>query len=415
MNYEELLEARNEGKKRQTLQPIGGYYREQVDGKWRGVVDIKPELNSNIAFTKALAEECERNKTLANHRQIHFTAVKEGSEISQLELETGTFLSFEQLLLDNPAVVAQKDFVDNTLSSLVEITTYLHEQGLKQVCYSPRTVFVRKGDNSAMLLSHGSFYLGLSDQQAFYGEDAQFVAPEVLEHGTIDERCDIYSIGKFMQAIFDSADIPLEYRSVLKKATSQLPEDRFTTAADMLKAVQQKKNLFRSVLTFVAALVIALVCVGLYFELFPETQPVEFVKPAPRQATDDLIDDGFDPAELGVAGDGDSLVVDEASQRDYQSKAEEIFRKKYEKEADRILSKIYNKEYMSNSEKKFMTESESTIGELMKAQSEIGSEAGLSPERSQLIASEIIDRVTNQKKRSLGGTNSRGVQLPGNK
>ena len=99
MNYEELLEARNEGKKRQTLQPIGGYYREQVDGKWRGVVDIKPELNSNIAFTKALAEECERNKTLANHRQIHFTPVMEGSEISQLELETGTFLSFEQLLL----------------------------------------------------------------------------------------------------------------------------------------------------------------------------------------------------------------------------------------------------------------------------------------------------------------------------
>ena len=75
--------------------------------------------------------------------------------------------------------------------------------------------------------------------------------------------------------------------------------------------------------------------------MFPESSPVEFVKPAPRQATDDLLDDGFDPAELGVIGDGDSLVYDEearaATQRDYQAKAEEIFRKMYEKEADRIL------------------------------------------------------------------------------
>ena len=101
--------------------------------------------------------------------------------------------------------------------------------------------------------------------------------------------------------------------------------------------------------------------------------------------------------------------------RDYQAKAEEIFRKKYEKEADRILSKIYNKDYMSNSEKKFLSESESTIEELMKSQSELGEEAGLTPERSQLIATEIIERITNQKKKELGGTNSRGVQLPDKK
>ena len=161
------------------------------------------------------------------------------------------------------------------------------------------------------------------------------------------------------------------------------------------------------------ACVLTMLCVGIYFEYFPDTQPIEFVKPAPRQPTDDLIDDGFDPAELGVTSEGDSLVVDEAAQRDYQAKAEEIFRKKYEKEADRILSKIYNKEYMSNSEKQFLSESESTIDELMKSQSELGAEAGLTPERSQLIATEIIERITNQKKKELGGTNSRGVQLPG--
>ena len=395
MNYEELLAARNEGKQHKMRQPVGGYYREQVDGKWRGMVDITPELNGNIAFSKGLQEECEKNKTLANNRQIHFTPVEENGEVRQLQLELGNYQTFEQLLADNPAIVAEKGFIDNLFNSLVDITEYLHQQGIRHVCYSPKTVFARKGDNSALLLSHGSFYLGMNDQREFYGDDAQYVAPEVLDHGTIDDRCDVYSIGRFLQSLFDHADLPIAYRKAIKKAVSESPEDRFNTLTDMQKAITTVRSSIRSAVTFVAALVIALLCIGIYFELFPETEPVEFVKPAPRTATDDLLDDGFDPEELGVTSDGDSLVVDEATQRDFEAKAEQIFRKKYEKEADRILSKIYNKQYMNSSEKKFLAESETTINELMKVQSDLGSDAGLSPERSQLIATEIIERITN--------------------
>ena len=412
MNYEELLAARNEGKQHKMRQPVGGYYREQVDGKWRGMVDITPELNGNIAFSKGLQEEGEKNKTLANNRQIHFTPVEENGEVRQLQLELGNYQTFEQLLADNPAIVAEKGFIDNLFNSLVDITEYLHQQGIRHVCYSPKTVFARKGDNSALLLSHGSFYLGMNDQREFYGDDAQYVAPEVLDHGTIDDRCDVYSIGRFLQSLFDHADLPIAYRKAIKKAVSESPEDRFNTLTDMQKAITTVRSSIRSAVTFVAALVIALLCIGIYFELFPETEPVEFVKPAPRTATDDLLDDGFDPEELGVTSDGDSLVVDEATQRDFEAKAEQIFRKKYEKEADRILSKIYNKQYMNSSEKKFLAESETTINELMKVQSDLGSDAGLSPERSQLIATEIIERITNQKKKELGLDKHLGVQLP---
>ena len=416
MNYEELLAARNEGQKHPVMQPIGGFYREQVDGKWRCVVDIRPELNQNIAFSKALQAECEKNATMVDKHQIHFTAVKnDAGDVERLELELGNYQTFEQLLMDNPAIVAEKGFMDTVLESLVEATSYLHSQQLRHVCYSPKTVFVRKGDSMALLLSHGSFYQAMSDLNEFYGDDVKFVAPEVLNGGTVDDRCDVYGIGKFMLSLYDQSDLPLEYRSALKKAASESPEDRFNTPEDLLKAIQKRRASFKSLLTLLGVLIAVLVCVGLYFEYFPETQPVEFVNPVPRQPTDDLIDDGFDPAELGVTSDGDSLVVDEATQRDYQAKAEEIFRKKYEKEADRILSKIYNKDYMSNSEKQFMSESESTIQELMKSQSKLGDEAGLTPERSQLIATEIIERITNQKKKELGGTNSRGIQLPDKK
>jgi hypothetical protein len=402
MNYEEMLAAKNDGKLNKTLLPIGEYYRVQIDGKYRAVIRVRPELNSSIAFSGALKTECERNKTLVNRYQLHYTPViNENGEVEQLDVEAGVFLSMEQLLNENPAVVAEKGFIDNTLQALVDITTYLHSQGIRHICYSPKTVMVRKGDHAVMLLSHGSFYLTMDDQRGFYGDDVAFVAPEVLEHGTIDDRCDVYSIGKFMEAIFQHAGMSVEYRNALKKATSEKPEDRYETPQALLKAVQARRSMMRSIMMLVAAVIAGLVIFEIYLEMVPETTQVEYVKPAPRQATDDLLDDGFKPEDLGVVSADSISEEDQEAQRVYRAKAEAIFRKNYEKEADRILSKIYNKDYMNATEKQFAAQSQSTIEELMKVQQKMGQEASLTPERAQLIASEIIERITNDKKKQL--------------
>ena len=397
-----MLAAKNEGKQNRTLLPIGEYYRIQTDGKYHAVVRIHQELNSSIVFSGALKKECERNKTLINRYQLHFTPVmNENGEVEQLDVENGVFLSMEQLLTENPAVVAEKGFIDNTLKALVDITTYLHSQGIRHVCYSPKTVMVRRGDHAVMLLSHGSYYMAMNDQRGFYGDDAVYVAPEVLDHGTIDDRCDVYSIGKFMEAIFLHAGMSVEYRKAMKKATSEKPEDRYDTPLALLKAVQSNRSMMRTGMLLAAAVVVALIAFEIYSELVPEPTQVEFVKPAPRQATDDLLDDGFKPEDLGVVSADSLSEEDLETQRMYRAKAEEIFRKNYEKEADRILSKIYNKDYMNTTEKQFAAQSQSTIEELMKVQQKMGQEASLTPERAQLIASEIIERVTNEKKKQM--------------
>ena len=390
--------------------PIGEFFRAKMDNKYQSRVDIHDSLIASITFSEALKRECEENNTIGDKHQLHFTPVMQNDEIVSLAIvESGQYMSFAEMLSETPAVVANHNFLEIVLEGLVSITALLHKRGIRHICFSPRTVFARKGDYSPMLLSHGSYYLSMSNLEEFYGEDAQYVAPEVLRHGTIDDRCDVYSISKFMQSLCAVSDMPIEYRRAMKKAASESPEDRYYTPEELLNAVRKQHSFIHSAIIVSISCVVALVCVGLYFDMFPETSPVEFVKPVPRQPTDDLIDDGFDPAELGVTNSGDSLIYDQASERDFQVKAEEIFRKKYTQEAERILSKIYNKKYMSNAEKKFTAESESTIDELMKKQAELGSNAGLTPERSQLIATEIIDRITEQKKKEMGGTNSRAI------
>ena len=142
-----------------------------------------------------------------------------------------------------------------------------------------------------------------------------------------------------------------------------------------------------------------------------EQENIEFVQPAAHTATDYLIDDGFRPEDLGVVPPDSMSEEAVATQREYNAKAEEIFRKRYEKEADRILSKIYNSKNMGNTEKNFRAMSESNVKELLKAQEELAADAAIDPARSHAIATEIIERLTNQKKAAIGmGSNANGVQ-----
>ena len=412
MNYEELIASRRDGKLNKTRLPIGDYYRQQIDGKYRSVVDIAAELNSNIKFSEALKAECEQNASLTNQHILHFRPQTEGHDIVRLEMEQGQYQPLQQVLNDTPAIVAEPNFIEEFTRQLLETAAYLHEQGVFCVCYSPQTIFLRKGDNAVLLMHVGSHYLSMSDPQQIYHDGLEeFVAPEVMNKGAIDNRCDIYSIGRLLQKVFDQSDMPLELRKVVKRAVSESPEDRFNTPADMLATITRKRNTYRSFITGIIAVAIAGLVIALYFDMMPESTPVEFVKPVERQATDDLLDDGFSPEELGVVSDGDSLVAAErATQEEYQAKAEAIFRKRYTEAADKILSKIYNKDRMNANEKNFMSQSESTVDELMKAQQEIASESALDPAKSQLIATEIIERLTEQKKNALGGSNRRGIQ-----
>ena len=96
-----------------------------------------------------------------------------------------------------------------------------------------------------------------------------------------------------------------------------------------------------------------------------------------------------------------SLTIDEKEMKAYQAKAEQIFRKQFTKEADRILSKVYNKEKMNLSEKDFMARSRSMTEELAKVEEKLAKEANLGNERSQRVASEIIDQLTTKKMEAL--------------
>lgn len=402
MNYEELLESRNGAAMAKQALPFGWMHKQMADGKYVNVVDLKDDLKDSLVFTDALAAEADQNKHLNHRGQIHFEPQRDSAGLYGVTIDQGSYTTFSRLLEDHPAVVAQDQYVVNTIKALLEMATYLHGQGVYHLCFAPDNVLARKNDNVPMLLFHGSAYRTIRNLRELYGDSAAFIAPEVLDGGKFDERSDVFSIGKFMEYLYKQSNIPLELKGVIAKATDANPEQRYLSADEMLKAINSRQSTRSSVVMGGAALLVVLICFGLYFSLVPDREDIEFVKPAPKEAEEDFLDDGFDPVtELGLVVDSSASQIDEKKLREYEAKAEQIFRKNFTREANRILSGIYSDDRMRNNEKNFLAGSHSTMEELVKAQTKLGNDAGLAETRSKVIASEIIDQVTNRLKKQM--------------
>lgn len=414
MNFEELLETRDVRKTTKVRLPYGFFYKRLIDGKYSNFVEFHDEVADHVAFSNCVRTEAADMEKIANKHQLHFMPNEGDGGVYAIAVEVGNFITFEQLVNDNPAVIAHETFATDTLHDLVEITELLNDKGIYHVCFAPSNVLARKSDSSVRLLCHGSFYAKL-DQETLYDGVEDYVAPEVMAGGEITARADVYSLAKFVVWLYRSAGLPFEWRRVIARATAEDPERRYQSVRDFYNALVNHKNMRRTALVGFAAVAIALAIVGSYFYMLPQPDDVEYVKAVEEPIPDDMLDEENLLYGLGADADSatiaqivakqarmkDSLSIDEKEMKAYQAKAEQIFRKQFTKEADRILSKVYNNEKMNLSEKDFMVRSRQMTEELAKAESELAKSANLGNERSQRIASEIIDQLTTKKMEAL--------------
>ncbi len=408
MNFEEMLHAREGNSTRQENLPFGVLYKKQVDHKYVLVLSVKPQLLDSLGIRKALQDDYSKNQHIRIKEQLHYELHEMEDGQVELELEGGSYQSFAQLLEVNPAVVAKSGFVDDVISRLFDGLDQLHAESLFYLCLAPQNLLIRKGDEMPMMLLHASSFPLKPILEIAFESCKDYIAPEVLEGEPISARSDIYSLGCFIRFLFSQGSVPFEYKGLIDKATQQDPEKRYNSIADMKSALQKRRAFKHSFLSFVAALVVVLCCVGLYVELVPEAEDVEFIEVPQKEQTSELFDESFSPVDsveleiLSDSGDMDTVTVEEREAIDiYMKKSEEIFRKTFAKEADRILSKIYSDENMSASEKKFMSSNNAMRDELMKVQQSLAEQSGISDDVAGRISMEVIDAITIEKQKHL--------------
>lgn len=396
MNFEEMLNAQEGQKPHREHTLLGSFYRRQVDGKYRHFIELRPNLTDSIVFCEALKTEQQWALRQRSKQQLRYELRYEGSNLSEIEVEQGNFITLASLLDQNPAIVAGKGFIDDFVKALFDCSAALHEEGVFHLCFAPNNIFLRKNDNKPFLLCHGSFYKGMTDQSALYAGVEDYVAPEVLSGQTPDQRSDVYSIGRLIEFLFNQGSMSYEYKQIVKKATDANPSKRYKSIEKMRQALVQKRSARRSILAFASVLLISLLAVYIYVDSLPEsTGTIEFEE-HPQQEANDLF--SSDELDVDTAFLADSIdLSDEA----LMQKAEMIYRKRYQKVADEILSRVYNKQHMGTSEKKFIANSQSMAEELLKAQQELAGEAGIPESMAGRIGHEIVEQLTVQKQKSL--------------
>lgn len=344
-----------------------------------------------------------------NYEEYVNSIISNNLSSRHIDLKEGC-ISLEKLLNDNPALVAAEGFIDGIVETITERAVELHGKGQYHLCYSPQCIFVKSTNridpSSAMLLSpelltDDPLGIAICNPDVLYRGMEEYIAPEVMAGGTIDERSDIYSIGQFISWIYTTAERPLGYGRIIRKATAEDPDDRYDSISALTTAMARAQKLGSSVRMCGIAAVIAVLIVGAFFAFAPEPQQMEYVKPSPKESLDALLDGSITGEEIGI----DSTMVLTAEQeeqlRAFEAKSEEIFRKRFEKDADKILSKVYSSTYMSGAEKNFIAGSMTMSEELITAQREAAEASGVSEIRSTAIATEIIERLTAEKTQKL--------------
>ena len=415
MNFEEMLEQREVKKTSKIRMPYGYFYKRLIDGKYSNFVQFHDELTEDIFFGHCVKAESDAVASIDHKTQLHFSTNGEDDGVFAIAVEVGNYQTLEQLLNDNPAIVARNEFMSATLKTLFDFTAFLNSKGIYHVCFAPSNILMRKTDNAVRLLCHGSFYKKV-DVDLLYEGVEDYIAPEVFDRGEIDARTDVYSLGKLISYLYNSAGMPFELKPVIKKATDADPDKRYASVEDFEAAINRAQTLKRTGLLGAAALAIALTIVGLFFYTLPSPDDMEYVKPIEEPVPDEMIEEDMD-ALLGIGADTDSATIaqivkqqqhmkdslglSEGKMREYKSKAEEIFRKQFTKAAEQIISKVYNKDQMNGSEKDFTLKAQKMTEELVAKKDEIKKSTAIGSDRAEAIADKIIEQLTDKKKAEL--------------
>jgi len=414
MNYEEMLRAQeNAGGVREAM-PLGQFCRKQVERKYKNVVELKPELTDSLVFAECLRRDQQACLAVKEAHQLCYELHEDSGGIYELELQSGNYQPLSMMLNENPAVVAERGFMDKLVEGLMDVLEKLHEAGVYHLCFAPQTVLMRKSDNSPMLLCHGSSFLSMKDQEKLYAGFEETLAPEVLEGGTVDGRSDIYGLGRLLELLNVSGKLSYEYKGVVKKATAEEPDKRYSSIAEMRQALNKRRGMRRTLLLTVAASLVVALGVFLFFDLMPEASSVEFVDdnglvqkadPFSEEFDEPFVDDQEEYMDPEIEMYMDSIGMEEMTDEEFHALAdsvqqyarvEEIFRRRFEQQASSKLNKLYSGGNLGSSESDFIAHSQTVMQELMDYASQLSQQTGLPADQANSLASQIISRMQAQ-------------------
>lgn len=143
-------------------------------------------------------------------------------------------ITLNQFLETKPSAAIRRRIIEQLLDAL----SCLHERQIIHRDIKPSNILITRNGNTVKLIDFG---VSDTDDYVTFKQPAgsmTFIAPEQLAGQPIDNRADIYAVGKIITLLF-----PHFYRYIARKCTRVNPADRYSSCAQVLRAIKRSDNL----------------------------------------------------------------------------------------------------------------------------------------------------------------------------
>lgn len=151
-----------------------------------------------------------------------------------IQMEYIDGITLDQFLETNPPAAIRRRIIEQLLDAL----SCLHERQIIHRDIKPSNILITRNGSTVKLIDFG---VSDTDDYVTFKQPAgsmAYIAPEQLEGRPIDNRADIYAVGKIITLLF-----PHHYKHIVRKCTRVNPADRYSSCAQLLRAIRRADRL----------------------------------------------------------------------------------------------------------------------------------------------------------------------------
>lgn len=208
-------------------------FRVKLYGKLHFLKRLKKEFHTNPRYVAALKKEFETGYNLEHPHLVRYIAC--GDDYLLTEYIDG--LTLNKFAECNPDFLKKKANVDRLLNELLDVLRYLHSHQIVHLDLKPENILITRVGNELKLTDLGFCYTDTFIDTT--GRTDGYAAPEQFNgSGKVDERTDIYAVGKILETLPCSAF----YKNIIARCTKPLKEDRYQSVEEIRQDLSKRRR-----------------------------------------------------------------------------------------------------------------------------------------------------------------------------
>ena len=241
-------------------------YKVRIDGKQYFMKQLRPEFQDELRYRTLFYKEYDIGCSISNSHVAKYEKICEDKNGMYILMEYIYGSTIEEILNSNKVYFANEQNLWRFLLQLLDGIRCFHQLGIAYLDFSPNNIMLTQIGNNVKIIDLGFCFNNAYGHTA--GTTPLFAPPEINNINDIDERSDIYAIGRLVKYIQEKsgAKYSKQLNKIVNRCLNEKKEKRFASTDEMMHAIR-RRNLRRNVLL---SSLLALLSFTTLFTLYPE-------------------------------------------------------------------------------------------------------------------------------------------------